>query len=125
MGTLVFEALVQIPILLAGDSLPVSIAILMATQLVGDVAIAIYLISEVSLRQAVVPDRLLGRANASTAFLVGGLGPIGALLGGVLGDAIGPRWTLLIAMLSTMVIAPLWLFFSPVRSLREHPGAPQ
>jgi MFS family permease len=125
MGTLVFEALVQMPILLAGGSLPVSVAILMAVQLVGDVAISIYLISEVSLRQAVVPDRLLGRANASMGFLVGGLGPVGALLGGALGEAIGLRWTLLIAMLSTMVIAPLWLFFSPVRSLREQPDAPQ
>jgi MFS family permease len=125
IGTLVFEALVQVPILLAGDSLPVSVAILMTTQLVGDVAIAIYLISEVSLRQAVVPDHLLGRANASTAFLVGGLGPIGAVLGGALGEVIGLRWTLLIAMLSTMIIAPLWLFFSPVRSMHEHPGAPQ
>jgi MFS family permease len=125
MGTLIFEALVQMPILLAGGSLPVSIAILMATQLVGDVAISIYLISEVSLRQAIVPDRLLGRANASTGFLVGGLGPVGALLGGALGEAIGARWTLLIAMLGMMGIAPLWLFFSPVRSMREQPGAPQ
>ena len=41
--------------------------IVMATQLLGDIPIAIYLINEVSLRQSIIPDRLLG--NGEFAFL--------------------------------------------------------
>lgn len=45
----------------------------------------------VSLRQAVIPDHLLGRVNAVYRFLGWGAMPIGAFLGGVLADAYGLR----------------------------------
>jgi MFS family permease len=43
----------------------------------------------VSLRQRIVPDRLLGRINASYRLLAWGSQPIGALLGGLIGEFIG------------------------------------
>lgn len=123
MVSLTFSALVGSSILLVSGPLPLSIAVFFAAQLVGDVAIAIYLINDMSLRQAMSPDRLLGRVNASMAFLVGGLGPVGAVLGGVLGELIGARLALAIAVVA-ISLAPLWLFFSPARTLRELPNTP-
>ena len=57
------------PLLVAG--------ILMATQVIGDIAWPVHSINEQSLRQAIVPDRLLGRANASMQFLIRRAGPAG------------------------------------------------
>ena len=45
----------------------------------------------VSLRQAIVPDALLGRVNSAYRLLGWGTMPIGALLGGFLADAFGLR----------------------------------
>ncbi len=95
---------------------------LMCISQFGDLFRTIYFINDVSLRQAITPDRLLGRVNASTQLLVAGVGPLGAIIGGVLGDAIGVRNTLFIAALGPF-LASLWLVFSPVRALRDAPSA--
>ncbi len=76
----------------------------------------------ISIRQLVTPDRLRGRMNASYRLLVTGTIPIGALLGGFLGEWIGLRPTLLVGavgLLSTW----LWFWFSPVVALRKLPAA--
>jgi MFS family permease len=44
-----------------------------------------------SLRQSIVPDRLLGRVNSAHRFLAWGAIPLGALLGGFLGSTMGLR----------------------------------
>jgi hypothetical protein len=51
-----------------------------------------------------------------------GFVPVGALIGGALGEATGLRSTLFLAVAGEMV-AVLWLLFSPVCSLREQPEA--
>ena len=50
----------------------------------------------VSLRQRIVPDRLLGRVNASYRLLAWGTMPIGAALGGLAGEVFGLRAVFLI-----------------------------
>ena len=70
-----------------------------------------------TLRQAFSPPELIGRASVSITFMLIGVVPLGALLGGALGDAIGPRGALLVAGVG-ILLTPLWLLFSPVRSLR-------
>src|SRR5437899_8257481 len=50
-----------------------------------------------TLRQAFSPPELIGRVSASATFVQIGVVPLGALLGGALGDAIGPRGALLVA----------------------------
>lgn len=87
----------------------------------GDSARTIYFIGEESLRQSVTPHQLLGRVNAGTQLLVAGVGPAGAILGGLLADSIGIRETLFIAALGPFV-ACLWVLFSPLRSLRTAPA---
>ena len=67
------------------------------------------------MRQEITPDRLLGRVNATERFMVYGAIPLGALLGGLLGEWIGVPATLVVGMLG-MLFASLWLLLSPVRS---------
>lgn len=113
-GLLISAAIGLVVVLLARGSVIFAVALLFFSQLVGDVAIALYQMSEVSLRQSVIPARMLGRVNASMQVLTRGLGASGALLGGALGQQIGIRPTLLIAEVG-MLIAAVWLFCSPVR----------
>jgi hypothetical protein len=80
----------------------------------------VYNINQVSLRQAITPDRLQGRMNASMRFLVWGTIPIGALLGGALGQTIG-LWPTILVMAVCSLGSPLWVLLSPVRGLRGQP----
>lgn len=84
----------------------------------------IYNINQVSLRQVIIPNRLLGRMNASMRFLVWGTIPLGAFLASALGSTIGMTNTLLIGLIGGST-AFLWVLFSPVRSLKEHRKSPK
>ncbi len=102
---------------LAHGPVVLALLLLFLAQL-GDASASIYFIAEISLRQAIIPNHLLGRVNSSMQFLTRGLGPSGALLGGVLGGVLGVRLTLLIGVLG-VTASGLWLLFSPVRKHRE------
>ena len=69
-----------------------------------------------SYRQATVPAHLLGRIVSIMRTLTWGPLPLGALLGGVLGQELGPRAALLCLSL-LMLASPLWLLGAPVRKL--------
>jgi MFS family permease len=77
-----------------------------------------YYVTVISLIQAITPDRLLGRTNASRRFVVQGIIPLGALLGGAFGTAIGLRPTIAIAAVGAS-LAVLPLIFSPLRTVRR------
>ncbi len=83
----------------------------------------VYNVGQVSLRQTITPDRLLGRMNATMRFLVWGTMPVGALVGGALGASLGLRTTLWVAG-GVGLVSPLFVLFSPVRRLRELPESP-
>src|SRR5579859_3316092 len=102
---------------LAHGPVAVVAVILFMSQLAGDVTVSVYLIAELSLRQMLIPHHLLGRANAGILFLTRGVGPLGALLAGILAVGIGVRPTLFIAVLGVMM-AGLWILLSPVRKVR-------
>lgn len=106
---------------LASGSLEQATIMLMISQVVGDCLMMIYLINALSLQQIVVPNRLLGRANASVGFLTEGIAPIGAVVAGVLGTSLGARSTLLIAVIGGLALA-LWFARSPIRHLRDLEG---
>lgn len=82
-----------------------------------------YNVAQVSFRQAVTPDRLLGRMNASMRFLVWGTQPIGAIAGGALGEWLGTRTTLWIT-LGLVQLASLPVLLSPLRTMRDLPHQP-
>jgi predicted MFS family arabinose efflux permease len=80
----------------------------------------VYNIGQVSYRQAITPDHLLGRMNATMRFMVWGTLPIGSLIGGALGTTIGLHETLWVAAIAGLV-APLFVLISPLRHVREIP----
>jgi MFS family permease len=82
------------------------VLLLVLSAAVGELGQIVYAITSVTARQRIVPERLLGRVNATMRFLLMGLFPLGALIGGVLGTLIGPRLTLLVA---TALILLSWL----------------
>lgn len=119
VGALALGAATQLLIPLAHAPLVIALPLMFAAQL-GDVALAIYFIAERSLRQALTPERALGRLNASLQFLSAGFGPLGALIGGALAERVGPRPAVALGALG-MLAACLWVLCSPVRTLRELP----
>lgn len=89
-------------------------------QLVFGLALTIYRVNEISLRQIVTPDRIQGRMNATMNLMHRGVAPAGALIGGVLATSVGLQQAYLLAIAGEL-LACLWLVFSPVRSLRRFP----
>lgn len=80
----------------------------------------VYNVAQVSFRQVICPDRLLGRMNASIRFVVWGTLPLGGLAGGVLGEWLGIREALWIAAAGE-ALAVLWVLLSPLRGMRDLP----
>ena len=73
-------------------------------------------VTMISLVQAITPDRILGRANASRRFVVWGVIPIGGVVAGVLAETIGLRQTMVVGSLGAILsIVPI--LASPIRSI--------
>jgi predicted MFS family arabinose efflux permease len=102
---------------LAGGSTVAVTLILITGQFFFGIGLTLFNVAQVSLRQAVTPDALQGRMNATIGFMAWGLVPLGALFGGWLGETIGLRSTLFLSAAGE-ILAVLWLLFSPVRARR-------
>jgi MFS family permease len=81
----------------------------------------VYNVAQVSFRQGLCPERLLGRMNATMRFLVWGTMPIGGLVGGVLGQTLGVREAMWIGAIGGLFCF-LPVFLSPLRGMRELPS---
>jgi MFS family permease len=76
----------------------------------------LYNVTAISLIQAITPDRILGRANASRRFVVWGVVPLGGFTGGALASTIGLRETMVVgAVGGLLTIVPILV--SPLRSV--------
>jgi MFS family permease len=82
-----------------------------------------YNITQVTARQRLCPEHLLGRMNASIRFMVWGCMPIGAFISGVLGSTIGLIPTIWFGAVMTVFTAS-FVLFSPLRTMREMPTKP-
>jgi MFS family permease len=71
-------------------------------------ALQVYNVHQVPVRYEVTPAELHGRVNATIRTAVWGTAPAGALAGGLLGDLVGPRATLVLSGLGAAT-ACLWL----------------
>ena len=111
-------ALLATPLALLGAP----VLVLASLGLIENLTGPIYNISQVSLRQAITPDRVQGRMNASMRTIVWGTIPIGAFIGGILGTAIGLVPTILLGGIVSL-LASLWIFLGPVIRLREQLAA--
>jgi Transmembrane secretion effector len=83
----------------------VAAAALVVVGLVG----SIWDVAQLSLRQVLIPDRLLGRVISAFRLVGFGPAPVGALLGGVLGRAFGLRSPFVVGAVVLAVVALLAL----------------
>ncbi|GAB2856417.1 MFS transporter [Actinoallomurus bryophytorum] len=98
--------------------------VLLGAGLVGrEVCITVFSLLARSYRQATVSRVLLARVTASIRFISWGVLPIGALLGGSLGELAGNRAALW-AVCGLLLLTPLPLLFSDLRGRRDLPEAP-
>lgn len=97
-----------------------AVPLLIAGGLISGFSNVVYNVTQVSLRQAITPHRLQGRMNATMRFVVWGTIPLGSLAGGALGELLGLRPAITVGVAGGL-LAFLWVFFSPVRSLRRMP----
>jgi MFS family permease len=95
-----------------------AIVLLTLSSLIGNFGWVVFNINQASVSQAVTPRAYLGRMNATMAFLVAGMLPLGSLIGGVLGQTIGLRESIAVSAIGSGV-SFLWLLFSPVAGLRR------
>jgi MFS family permease len=123
IGGLLLVGLSDLLIPLVNGSMAVVVIamVLITAQFFFGLGFVIFNTGQISLRQVITPDDLQGRMNAVMSFIDWGVVPLGGLLGGGLGEAIGLRPTLLLAALGE-ILAVLWLLLSPMRSLREQPA---
>ena len=106
------------PILIAvaPPSAAAGFAVLVAAQAL-DVIHPLYDVNALTVRQLITPPHLLGRVNATLHVLGRGVIPFGALAGGMLGDAIGLRPTLLLAA-GGIALGAVWLASSGLARAR-------
>jgi MFS family permease len=95
--------------------------VLVVGGLVLGFGVVVYNVNQVGLRQAITPDRMLGRMNATMRLIVWGTIPVGALIGGILGTVYGLVPVLWVSAIGAS-LSFLPVLFSPVRSLREIPA---
>jgi predicted MFS family arabinose efflux permease len=73
-----------------------------------DAAWPIYNVAEISLRQSIATDHLLGRVNSAVQLTFRGVLPVGALVGGYVAEVIGMRLTMLAGGMG-FLLSTLWL----------------
>jgi MFS family permease len=115
-GSVLVAGVAELVIAMARGPLPIAALLVIIGEASVQVSASIYAINSLSLRQAIVPDRLQGRVNATARIIAEGGLPLGALLGGIIADHYGLRLSVLVAGCGTL-FAFLVVLLSPVRSL--------
>jgi len=103
--------------------IPLGALFLIGQQLVGDSLATVYEVTETSLVQAAVSNRVLGRVNASIGTFTTLLTLGGAILGGVIAETWGLRAAFWVGLLGA-ALSLLVVWFSPVRQVRSAPLVP-
>jgi MFS family permease len=117
LGSVLFPApLILVPIA-SGSELQLGL-ILGAAEFFSAVGVMIFDVSAASMIFLRTPDRIRSRTVGTFRFVNYGIRPIGALLGGALGTALGLQTALWIGVLGALA-GVLWLLLSPIPRLRE------
>jgi MFS family permease len=97
-----------------------AVPLVVAGQAVVTTALLWFNVQSVSLRQTLTPTAVLGRVNAAVRLIGFGTIPLGAAVGGLLGDALGLRPTMLLCL--ALGLPPLALLGRrAVRRIRTTP----
>jgi MFS family permease len=99
-----------------------AIPLLIAAQFASYVAMLVFNINCVTLRQTITPPHMLGRVSATSRMVAWGGSALGSIAGGVLGNVIGLDATL-IAAVAALALVALRLLLSPLRAVAVEPGA--
>ena len=109
---------------LAGGPLLVATLMVFVPQLIGDGLQTIEGIAELSLIQGIVPDRILGRVNATLGVFAHGIAyPLGALMAAAVAGWIGVRGAIAIGW-AGMAVSILVLVLSPLPRIRQPSDVP-
>ena len=95
-----------------------AIAVMAPLLFVNGFLMVMYNVNQISLRQAITPERLQGKMNATMRFLVWGVFPIGGILGGIMAEAIGIRAMFFISGIG-VTLSFLMVYLSPVLNVRS------
>ncbi|GAA3031133.1 MFS transporter [Actinokineospora globicatena] len=87
---------------------------------ISSAGIAANSVIAISFRQAYCPREMLGRVAMSIRFVIFGVNPIGALLGGVLGTVLDVRTAIWVLVVAT-ILAGFTLYIGPMRTGRDLP----
>lgn len=112
--------LVPIALVVPNHALP----LIVTAESVSWLALQVFNINRFSLRQALTPDRLLGRVASSSMTIVGGVQMIGSLLGGVIGQVFSVHIALIVGT-TGMFMAAWWVWDSPIPHIRDMPEGPE
>jgi MFS family permease len=120
IGSIFMGSFVGILVAIAppGDA---AIPFLVGSGMAGGVGRMVYNINQTSYRQAICPPRMLGRMTATVRFLVWGTIPIGSIISGTLGSAVGLHDTIWVGSILFLFTA-IFPLLSPVRALRVVPA---
>ena len=119
---LLFTAIAWQAFGLIGGSVAFATVALGLAMLTFDFGGVLFGINYLALRQAITPDRLLGRMTATMRFLTVAAAPLGSFAGGALASAVGLRATLLTIGVLGLVLAFGAILWSPVRAHRRLPA---
>jgi Na+/melibiose symporter-like transporter len=117
---LLVAGLLLLPLVLAHGH-GASAAVCLIVQQLGDGAVLVFMINEVSLRQTIVAPGLMGRVNASAGFLRSIAQLSGVLVAGVAGEIIGLRATLGLGG-AVVTLAAIFLALTSLPSLKTMPA---
>ena len=107
---------------LASGSVGTIYAVVAVSEVAFLVGLVIYQVLIVSVRQSMTPDSLQGRITSTVVVSSRAAAPVGAILGGLLGEYVGLRGSLLISS-AGMGLAVFWIVYYGTWRLREMPGA--
>jgi predicted MFS family arabinose efflux permease len=120
IGALFLESVSRLLLPFAGGT-PVEAAVVLGlSQAILGLTVPLWVVSSVTLQQALTPPHLLGRVNSAARFVAFGVAPPAAIGAGIAADLFGIRVTLFAAAVIAF-LAFLYLFFSPVRRYK-HPA---
>jgi MFS family permease len=117
-GSIAVVGLSDLAIPLAGQDVRwVALAVGLGQVFFG-LGLTVFRVAQISVRQVLVPDQLLGRVGAAMNLFGWGTAPLGAIVGGVLGQTIGLRSTLLLGAILEAATA-IWIWRSPLWAMRD------